>query len=174
MNLSEKIDYSDPVDILVNNAGFYTGYGVNNEDKQFKGLLEITPVVSNSGVHVMYRTIGLADEEAPEEAGLYKREHTIFNEEHTLVARNSGNKVCLWTLNSNMPTVCVFELRRVRRIANNKSIIIFGFGDTKDKTVFREEITFEIWDAGNIAYNYYWGEPGGTFLARSQAIMRRI
>jgi hypothetical protein len=164
----------DPLKILINSAGFYTGYGVNHEDRQFKGLFEMTPVVENRGVHIKYRAVGLKEEGNEKEIGLFNRDMLLFNEEDTLIAHNNENKLCLWTLNSNVPTVCMFELRRFRRIPGEKSILIFGFGKRNDETIFREEITMEIWDAGNLAYNYYWGEPQGHFLSRSTIIMRKL
>lgn len=166
---------TEPLEILIKSAGFYTGYGVNHEDQQFKGLLEITPVVNNKGVHIKYRATGLSDEnEKIEHVNLYNREMQLFNEEDTIIAFDNKNKLCLWTLNINVPMMCMFELRRYRRIADTKSILIFGFGDKKDEEHFREEITIEIWDSGSVAYNYYWGEPGGNFLARSTIIMRKL
>jgi hypothetical protein len=164
----------DPLKILINSSGFYTGFGVNHEDKQFKGILEITPVVGNRGVYVKYRAVGMKEQGPAKDIELYNRDMQLFNEEHTLIAYNNDNKLCLWTLNSNVPTVCVFKLRRFRRIPNVKSIIIFGFGSKEDSEHFREEIAIEIWDAGNIGYNYYWGEAGGHFLARSTVIMRKL
>ncbi len=174
MNLIVKKDKAEPLDILVNSAGFYTGFGVNHEDKQFRGLLEITPVVNNRGVNVKYRAVGTMGDEFEKDINLFSKDTILYNEEHTLIAYNNHNKLCLWTLNNNAPTVCLFKLRRFRRIPGNKTIMIFGFGDRGDDKIFREEISMEIWDAGNIAYNYFWGEPGGLFLSRSTVIMRKL
>ncbi len=164
----------EPLQILIKNAGFYTGFGVNHEDKQFKGLLEITPVINNKGVVIKYRAVGTTGDEFEKSVNLYSRDTILFSEEHSLIAHDNHNKLCLWTLNNNVPTVCVFKLRRFRRIPNDKTIFIFGFGDKDDDKIFREEIIIEIWDAGSIAYNYFWGEAGGHFLSRSQIIMRKL
>jgi hypothetical protein len=166
--------HTEALDVLIKSAGFYTGYGVNHEDQQFKGLFEMTPVVNNNGVHIKYRATGLSENETIEDVSLYSRNNQLFNEEDTLIAYNNKNKLCLWTLNINVPMVCMFDLRRFRRIADSKNILIFGFGDKKDEEHFREEITIEIWNSGSIAYNYYWGEPGGNFLSRSTIIMRKL
>ena len=167
--------HTEPLEKLINAAGFYTGYGVNHENQQFKGLFEITPIVNNNGVHIKYKATGLTEEDHKiEHENLYNQEMQLVNEEDTIIAFNNDNKLCLWTLNINVPMVCVFNLRRYRRIADSKSILIFSFGDKKDEKHFREEITIELWDSGSIAYNYFWGEPGGNFLSRSTIIMRKL
>jgi len=164
----------EPLEILLSCKGIYTGLGVNHEDVQFRGLLEIIPVVNDKGVNIKYRAVGIHGNEFDDLDNLFSSETVLFNEEHTLIAYNNHNKLCLWTLNYNVPTVCVFKLRRFRRIPGNKTIFIFGFGERSDEKIFREEISIEIWDAGNIAYNYYWGEAGGHFLSRSTVIMRKL
>ncbi len=163
-----------PLEMLLKSAGFYTGYGVNHDDQQFRGILELTPIIGNNGVYIKYRSVGLRGDELEKDTSLFSRDTRLYHEEHTLIAKNNVNKLTLWTISILTPTVSLFNLRRYRRIPNQKAFIVFGFGNREDNTIFREEISVEIWDSGSIAYNYFWGEPGGLFLSRSTVIMRKI
>ncbi len=91
-----------------------------------------------------------------------------------MICNDSENKLTLWTLNNNIGTMARFDLRRFRQVSPKHCLFIFGFGDPDDNNVFREEITIELWDEGDLSYNYSWGEAGGHFLSRSTVKMKKI
>jgi hypothetical protein len=158
---------------LVKFDGNYMGIGKNHEEKEFKATLEMRSVVSRKGVMMIYRAIGVDGTEFNKDITLYNRDTILFNEEATLICYDPENKLTLWTLNSNIGTMARFDLRRYRQVSSKHSLFIFGFGDPDDNNVFREEITIELWENGDLSYNYSWGEAGGHFLARSNVRMKR-
>jgi hypothetical protein len=140
--------------------GRYTGTGLNDGHQKFTGELILNPVVNNYGVHIAYKATGI--------------DGTVYSEEHTLISLNNENKLCLWTLNSNFHTTIVFDFKSHKRIPGEKDILIFGFGNAKDNSMFREEISIELFDNGRLSYNYYWGMPNGVFMKRSSITMKKV
>ncbi len=153
--------------------GNYRGIGYNHEEKKFRGRLNIKPVVNNKGIYIHYTAIGTHGDYLNKQATLYSKETAIYNEEHNTIALDHENNLKLWNLNSNLGTMITFDFRGMKYITNQKHVIIFGYGKIEDNTNFREEITFELWDNGDIGYNYTWGEPKGTFLAHSSVTMKK-
>jgi hypothetical protein len=141
-------------------AGRYTGQGLNDGHQKFTGELVLTPVVNNFGVHIAYKAAG--------------KDGTVYSEEHTLISLNNENKLSLWTLNSNFHTTITFDFKSHKRIPGEKDIIIFGYGDSEDNSMFREEIDIELFDNGTLGYNYYWGMPDGVFMKRSSVKMKKV
>ncbi len=141
-------------------AGKYSGTGLNDGHQKFTGEFVMTPVVNNFGVHIAYKATGI--------------DGSVYSEEHTLISLNNENKLCLWTLNSNFHTTISFGFKSHKRIPGEKDIIIFGFGDTEDNSMFREEIDIVLFDNGRLGYNYYWGMPDGVFMKRSSIIMKKV
>jgi hypothetical protein len=141
-------------------AGTYKGTGLNDGHQKFTGELHLMPVVNNYGVHIAYRSTG--------------EDGTIYSEEHTLISLNNENKLCLWTLNSNFHTNITFDFKSHKRIHAEKDIVIFGYGDTEDTSIFREEIAVELYDNGQLGYNYFWGMPDGVFMKHSSIIMKKV
>lgn len=170
----QKKPKHDPLDVLRKRAGIYMGHGENHEKKAFKGDMELRNIVNNKGISMKYKAVGVDGVEFNKETNLYNLDTILYNEEWTLICNDSDNKLCLWTLNNNMGTMVKFDLRRFRQVSGKHQIFIFGFGDADDNTVFREEITIELWEDGDISYNYSWGEAGGIFLARSTVRMKKI
>lgn len=150
------------------------GIGVNHENKKFKGDLEIKPLMGNLGVLIRYKAVGTEGFEFNDERTLYNKDTILYNEEITIICRDSNNEVSLWTLNSNIGTMHKFDLRRFRFINKNRNVIIFGFGGKLEEEVLREEITIETWENGDISYNYSWGDAEGVFISRSTVRMKKI
>lgn len=165
---------NEPLNILIKYAGKYMGNGVNHENKEFRGNLEMESVVNNKGISIRYKAIGNEGIDFNKETTLYGSDTILYNEECTVICYDSDNKLALWTLNNNINTMAKFELRRFRQVSSKHHIFIFGYGDTEDNTIFREEITIELWENGDISYNYSWGEAGGLFLSRSTVRMKKI
>ena len=57
---------------------------------------------------------------------------------------------------------------------STKDLLIFRFGNTSDKSIFREEVHLKIIDSNQIRYEYFWGMPQGEFAYRSGATMKKI
>ncbi len=141
-------------------AGKYSGEGLNDGHQKFTGELILMPVVNNYGVHIAYKATGMNS--------------TVLSEEYTLISLSNENKLCLWTLNSNFHTTITFDFKSHKRILREKDIIIFGFGNPDDNTIFREEISIELFDNGELSYNYYWGMPDGVFMKHSSVTMKIV
>ncbi|MCX7877053.1 MAG: hypothetical protein N2510_00260 [Ignavibacteria bacterium] len=163
----------DLIQILTERAGNYMGKGVNHENKEFKGNLELKPIIDNKGILLKYLAVGTEGTEFKKDSTLYNVETVLYNEEVTLICRDNNNEICLWTLNNNIGTLQKFELRRFRHVSKNRMIIIFGYGDKEDNQIFREEITVELWENGDLSYNYSWGESGGHYISRSTVRMKK-
>ncbi len=166
----KKVDY---IEILRKRAGNYMGQGVNHEHKKFKGNLELRSIVNDKGLSIKYKAIGIEGIEFNNETTLYNEDTILYNEEHSVICSDSNNQLSLWTLNNNIGTMVKFELRRFRQVSSKRSLFIFGYGDPEDNTVFREEISLELWENGDLSYNYSWGENGGHFLSRSTIRMKK-
>ena len=168
-----KLDQNiDPLTFIAGHAGYFRGIGLNNSDQQFVGELTIKKIVSGIGVTLDYKAIGIEGEEYQKFNTLFSKHQILFNEEHSLVSYDSENNLCMWSLNLNIGTTVVFEFRRMKEVGE-KMVLIFGFGDYTDNEMFREEISLEFWQNGDISHNYAWGESGGVFLARSACRMSR-
>lgn len=162
------------IDLLLKREGTYMGMGTNHEEKEFRGEMKIRTIVNNKGISIRYKCVGMEGVEFNKDTMLYNKDTVLYNEEYTIVCNDSDNELCLFTLNSNVNTMAKFELRRFRHVSASHQLYIFGFGDPEDKNHFREEITIELWEDGDISYNYSWGEAGGIFLSRSTIRMKKI
>ena len=161
------------LEILSQWEGNYMGTGINHEKKEFQGTLELKSVINNKGVSVKYKAIGIKGVEFNKETNLYNEDTVLYNEENTVICYDNKNELSLWTLNNNIGTMVRFDLRRYRQVSNKRFLYIFGYGDPEDNDTFREEITIELWDNGDLSYNYSWGEAGGLFLSRSTIRLKR-
>lgn len=171
MAIGKKINL---LEVLTIREGRYEGIGKNQEEKQFKGMLHLKSIVNNKGISFQYKAVGVEGTEFRDHKALYNEETVFYNEEYTIICNDNENKLTLWTLNDNIGTLARFELRRFRQVSPKHTLFIFGFGDPEDNNIFREEITIELWDNGDLSYNYSWGEAGGLFLARSSVRMKKI
>lgn len=172
--MPSKNKKSDLLTPLLNRTGNYFGKGINHENKEFQGTLELRSIVNNRGVSVKYKAVGTEGIEFNKDTTLFNEDTVLYNEEYTVICNNNKNELTLWTLNNNIGTMAQFDLRRYRQVSSKRSIYIFGFGDPEDNNVFREEITIELWENGDLSYNYTWGEAGGHFLSRSTIRMKKI
>ena len=170
--LKEKTD--DFLKMINQRTGTYSGMGINNEDKQFRGMMDLRGVVGARGARLHFAAIGIHGTDYNKSTNLYSIETVIYNEEETLIAYNSENTLCLWSLSSNIGTTVVYEYRSQKYVKNEKNVFIFGFGNPDQNKMFREEITIELYENGDIGYNYSWGQPDGLLLQRSNIRMNRI
>jgi len=172
MKIQEK--QKDILSLLRKYEGNYRGFGYNHENRKFRGRLNIKPIVSNMGIYIHYTAIGTEGANLNKPTTLYTKETAIYNEEHITIALDHENNLKLWSLNSNIGTMIIFDFRGMKYITNQKKhIVIFGYGTIEDNTMFREEITIELWDNGEIGYSYTWGESKGLFLSRSFITMKK-
>jgi hypothetical protein len=162
------------LELISKREGKYMGFGINHENKEFKATLEIKSVVNNKGASFRYKAIGTDGNELNKDTHLFNKETILYNEEYTIICYNNKNELTLWTLNNNIGTMARFDLRRFRQVSSKHCLFIFGYGNPEDNTIFREEITIELWDNGDVSYNYSWGEAGGHFLSRSAVRMKKI
>jgi hypothetical protein len=161
------------IEVLLKRNGRYMGVGVNHENKEFKGELELTPIVNNKGMLLKYKAVGTTGVEFNNPESLYNVDTVLYNEEHTVIANDNKNHLSLWTLNTSMNTLVKFDLKRYKHTTPKRHLFIFGFGKPEDNKIYREEITIELWENGDLSYHYSWGEPGGHFVSRSTIRMKK-
>ena len=143
---------------LSQRTGKYSGEGIYDFEEKFNGYLELTSIIDNYGIQIKYKMIGNGNQK--------------YHEENTLIALNGDNIVTLWTLNSDFHTNILFEIRDHKR-AGEKETIIFGFSEAGHDDKFREEIIIDLYDNGDLGYNYFWGLPNGEFLSRSNCVLKK-
>ena len=161
------------IDVLQKWTGHYKGIGLNHENKEFKGDLELSSIVNHRGLLIKYKSVGTSGIEFNKPESLYNIDTMLYNEEHTIIALDNINNLSLWTLNSSYNTFIKFDLRRYKQIIPKRHLFIFGFGNPKDFKIYREEITIELWENGDLGYNYAWGESEGHFVSRSTIRMKK-
>ncbi len=161
------------LDAFIGKEGIYTGSGINHENHEFRGHLELKRIINNKGIEIKYNAIGIEGTELNKANTLFNENTILYSEENTIIAYDSENKLCLWTLNSNIPSMVKFDLRRYREIAGKKHIFIFGFGDPDENVLFREEISIEL-SKNEITYSYSWGQADGMFISHSTATMKKV
>lgn len=149
----------DILNILSKVSGTYEGHGTNHEGQPFAGTLTLKPTLAGRGIHLTFRATGLSG--------------TVFHEEESLIAPSLKEKLTLWNLNTNMPGLAPHELKSLQPKPDAQATFIFGFSDISDMNSFREEVTLDLWNNGDISYSYSWGMPGGDFKDRSSARMTR-
>jgi len=144
---------------LIEFSGEFRGKGINHEKQDFIGQMSIRPVIQKNGIEIDFSAIGI--------------EGTLYHQEKTILALGHNDKPSLWSLNSNAPYMFQLELRKDERFEGDNRRLVFGFGDPKNKDMFREEIQLDLHIDGRVGYHYYWGMPGGDFAYRSGLIMKR-
>lgn len=169
-----SVQKANLLEVFIGKEGVYTGTGINHENTVFNSQMELKRIINGRGVEIKYKAIGIEGSELNKPTALYNEETILFNEENTIIAYDSQNKLCLWTLNSNIPSMVKFDLRRFREISGKKHIFIFGFGDPAVDVIFREEISIEISANDEITYSYSWGQADGMFISHSTATMKKI
>jgi hypothetical protein len=161
------------MEVLSSRTGHYTGVGITHENKEFEGELELNRIVNGKGLLLKYKSIGITGTEFNKHENLYNKDTKLYSEEHTIIAYDSKNHISLWTLSSNINTFIKFDLKRYRQAPANRHLFIFGFGKHSDFSIYREEITIELWENGDLSYNYAWGEAGGHFVSHSTIRMKK-
>jgi len=144
---------------LCKREGRYLGRGINHDKENFEGEFVVNPIINGHGVEIEFKATG--------------DDGTVYHTEKTTLALSHDDKPYLWSINSNAPYVFQHELRRNEKFDGNNTKLIFGFNDSDNKDIFREEIQLELYENGEIGYHYYWGMPGGDFAYRSGLKMKK-
>lgn len=174
MTDKKKKQKNIPLEPLTQRTGYYAGMGTNHENKEFRGELDLKSIINDRGVLIQYRAVGVQGVDFNNPENLYSRETVFFTEEATMICHDKNNHLALWTLNNSIGTMAKFDIRRYKEFSGKRHLYIFGFGDPEDNTVFREEISIELHEDGDISYNYSWGEPKGLFLSRTSIKMKKV
>jgi hypothetical protein len=153
----------DFIGLLGERAGSYSGITENQAGQGYRTTLEIAPLADREGYSLLYQAGGL-------DGTVY------FTEESTIELR--GEEVDLLVPGASVkgmdPDKPVrFELRREEAADGSFRGFVFGFGDILDRTIFREEITIDLWENGDVGYRYAWGEPGEDLVPRTATRMKR-
>ena len=149
--LSKKIIRTNFIAILAERSVSYTGTGKNHDNKEFCGTLELGTIANNKGVSLEFRAVGTEGNEFNKDTNLYSRDTVLFSEESSIICYDSKNELALWSLNSNIGTMAKFHLRRFRQISGTRSLFIFGYGSPENNTIYREEISIELWENGELS-----------------------
>jgi len=133
-------------------SGKYKGNGINHDNEDFVGSLEINKVLGKKGIELLFSAVG--------------KDGTCYHNEKTIISTDFNGKIMMWNLNSNSPGMAVLELR------STDNGIVFGIGQSEDRNSFREEVKIEL-DQDGVGYHYSWGMPGEEFKYRSGLKMTR-
>ena len=134
-------------------SGKYRGTGVNHDNEDFVGSLEVIKVLDGKGVEILFTARG--------------NDGSYFHQEKTIISTDFDGNVKMWNLNSNSPGMALLELR------STDNGFVFGLGQKEDMNSFREEVKIEL-AKDSFAYHYSWGLPGGEYKYRSGLLMMRI
>lgn len=148
------------LELFTSRTGTYSGKGMKDNHSEFSAQVDLYSIVNNDGISIKYKALDNYGD--------------LFGEEHTVISLNTENKLTLWTLNSNFHTMHIFKFKNYKRIPHIKDILIFGFDTPEPQNDHREEITFELWDNGNLSYHYFWGWPNGEFLTCTNLTLSKL
>ena len=140
--------------------GCYSGIGINHENKEFVGQLELNELFDGKGYQIKFFA---------HPNGSTKE---IFHSEVSTIALNMTNKISLFNFNTNMPFLAEHFLISSED-KNGYHEFIFRFGEINDKHSFRQEITLELKADGQVGYHYSWGMPNFDFAYRSGVVMTK-
>ena len=142
---------------LLSHGHKFAGRGTNHMGESFLGRLELVPLVNNSALMLHYTATRIDGKPLHREA--------------TLLAQSHHNGPCLWPVMEELPFVLPHPEKSSTVLAGGGVKAIFASGPREMKEHFREEITVELKHGGELTYAHSWGMPGGTFEARSSAVM---
>ncbi|MGE4131047.1 MAG: VOC family protein [Bdellovibrionales bacterium] len=149
----------DGLKALLAAVGHYQGEGINHEGQAFQGTFILKSKLGGQGLDLSFLAKG--------------KDGDIFHQEESVIAPSLDEKLMLWNLNNNVPGLVSHELRPCELKQGAKTSLRFGFGEVSDKSRFREEISIDLWNNGDVSYTYFWGLPGGEFKERSGVRMGR-
>ena len=141
------------IKILAGHCGRFEGEGVKPDGSRFVGRLQISSVLGIQAIEIEFyaRTMD----------GL------LFHQERTTIAFSPRETICLWSINSNNPHMLQHDSTQEEVTeAGSRQAYVFGYKRPEDRTDFREEITLELWNSGEIGYQYAWGVPDNDFETR--------
>jgi hypothetical protein len=145
---------------LTEMTGTFVGEGLNHDGQPFVGRLTLTPLLSGRGFRLQFEATGT--------------DGTVYHKEESTIAPSVDSQLKLWNLNSNTPGLIPHDHRPSAPKSGALCSLIFGFNNSQDKHVFREEVTLDIWDPQRVSYSYAWGLPGCDFKERSSVSMTRM
>lgn len=133
--------------------GNYIGQGINHDNQEFKGALEISPLINGKGISIRFKAQGIDGE--------------VYHEEETIIAPDDEGGFSLWTLNSNALMMYRHIYKESIPKRDSLSTLKFQYNQPDDASKFREIIELDLHKNGKIGYHYSWGMPGGDFKERS-------
>lgn len=144
---------TDVLRSLLRRAGRYGGHGINHEDEPFYGELELSDLLGGHGVSIRYRASGING--------------TPLHDERTWIAATAEGTLALWTISSNASQVMRHELAADHDSTDCERVLKFRLGDPADRSIYRNQVTLELFHDGKLGYRYAWGMPGQAFEDRS-------
>lgn len=137
-------------------VGRYAGHGIDHEDQPFHGELALEDLFERA-ITLTFRATGI--------------DGTSYHEERSWIAMDGEGRLCLWTVNTNLPGCGCHVRRHGASAAGTRATLVFGQGDPQDTERYRAEIAIDLWPNGDVGYRYAWGMPGGEFRPRSSVRM---
>lgn len=148
-----------PLKDLLERRGLYIGEGKNHEDEPFRGHFLLAPILGGRGVDIRFTAEG--------------KDGTLYHSERTLIAPLPDGTLGLFCLTTN--TTGLLQHREVACEAPEGSArsLCFQHGELEDRAIFREQVTLDLFENGDIGYRFAWGLPEGDFAPRSAARLIR-
>jgi uncharacterized cupin superfamily protein len=138
---------------LFDRAGSFEGFGINHENQKFRGVLTLSPEIEGKGLSLEFTATG--------------DDGTVYHKEHSILGRSPLETLSLWVLSSNHPGVIEHQYFEDKPTPGADKTFSFRCGDLSSTKSFREVITIDLWQNGDVSYRYSWGMPGGEFKERS-------
>lgn len=147
------------IDLFAPFTGSWSGDGVSNEGDRFGVVAEIGPRLGGRAVEIELVARASGGKVLHESIGLVV-DHDDGRPRMHVFANDSRPAVLEWTDTPEGAHV-------------QPGSIQFRAGRAGDTTDFRERITFRSVDENQWEARWEWGLPGGDFLPRSGATLRR-
>ncbi len=138
-------------------SGRFIGKGINHEGQDFIGTFEARPVGPDDAVGFSFLAAG--------------KDGAVYHNESSLIGKNLRGQLALWIVSTNHPGVFERPVKSQEALGD-RATYVFGYGDPRDSTTFREEVLLEL-AQNSVRYVYSWGLPGGEFAERSGCTMTR-
>ena len=143
--------------VLFNYAGTFEGFGINHEGQKFRGTLNLVKQIDGRGLSLDFRATG--------------DDGTVFHSEHSILGLTPFETFSLWVLSSNHPGVIEHQYFDDKPAPGALATLSFRCGDFGNTASFREVISLDLLEGGDLTYRYSWGMPGGEFKERSAVKM---
>jgi hypothetical protein len=152
------------IGLLDDRAGSYEGITENQAGQGYRTTLKIDRLGDTEGFALTYEAGGT--------------DGTVYYTENSSIVPGADGGLDLLFPSANIPDAnpdqpVRHELRREEAADGSFKSFVFGYGEIQDRSIYRQEISIDMWENGDIGYRYAWGRPGEDFGPRSVTRMQK-